>query len=473
GRGARRQRGKEAEAQGSGGAREQEVIGITQSPKSRITYHASRITYHVSRITFYILLLWLIFGTLRIFPYELTFFNDLAGGPENGWRFLAASNTDWRQSWKALRDWQQVTGISFYGPDFKSGVTPEYYGISYTSLASNINGPQPISPVCLYPPAGDYVIRTQTLSTFAIPYLDNYAWFRYHAPTQIIANSLFYYHVPDPVAPIWLAQCSLPSPPLSESVIAGGFGGLTPRALTFDCTQTWIYPNGGTATGWYTLHDQLLQPDTLWNYLYLRPSQPVAPFIARHLAGIPQSFRQWDYHETPAFAAYEWGFPDSPQIQASQMLPSPAITVGYPARAEAIPTSLVAGATVQTPIALEGPLTFLGTGVYVEEETFVLETWWQVTESAIRRPFSLMAHLLTTEGAVVEVGDGLGISPFELQAGDVLVQRHSFPNANIHSQTDPLWLRTGAYWSDNATRWPLDTAFSEADAIFIPLEIPR
>ncbi|MFN3929912.1 MAG: ArnT family glycosyltransferase, partial [Thermoflexus sp.] len=40
-------------------------------------------------------LIWLGIGTLRMTPHYLAYFNELAGGPDNGWRYLADSNTDW------------------------------------------------------------------------------------------------------------------------------------------------------------------------------------------------------------------------------------------------------------------------------------------------------------------------------------------------------------------------------------------
>ncbi len=38
-----------------------------------------------------------------IFPYEIAFFNELTGGPQNGYRYLIDSNLDWGQGYKALR----------------------------------------------------------------------------------------------------------------------------------------------------------------------------------------------------------------------------------------------------------------------------------------------------------------------------------------------------------------------------------
>ncbi|MBC7227094.1 MAG: glycosyltransferase family 39 protein [Thermoflexales bacterium] len=49
--------------------------------------------------------MWYVGTTLRIFPYEIAYFNEVAGGPYNGHHYLVDSNLDWGQSIKALRRW--------------------------------------------------------------------------------------------------------------------------------------------------------------------------------------------------------------------------------------------------------------------------------------------------------------------------------------------------------------------------------
>jgi len=81
-----------------------------------------------------------------------------------------------------------------------------------------------------------------------------------------------------------------------------------------------------------------------------------------------------------------------------------------------------------------------------------VETWWQVTDGPITRPFSVMAHLLDPDGVVLGTADGLGVSPLVLAPGDVVVQRHRFSRPEAGGA---LWLRTGVYWLDTMARWPV------------------
>ena len=51
------------------------------------------------------LLLWSIVSPLRYYPYEISYFNELAGGPENGYRYLLDANVDWGQDLLRMKYW--------------------------------------------------------------------------------------------------------------------------------------------------------------------------------------------------------------------------------------------------------------------------------------------------------------------------------------------------------------------------------
>jgi hypothetical protein len=75
------------------------------------------------------LLAWYAVGTLRVHPHYLAYFNELAGGPRQGYRRLVDSSLDWGQDLKGLKAWldrHQAAGVklSYFGM-----ADPEYYGI--------------------------------------------------------------------------------------------------------------------------------------------------------------------------------------------------------------------------------------------------------------------------------------------------------------------------------------------------------
>src|SRR3989344_5715028 len=58
---------------------------------------------------------WLLTETLMVFPYYLTYFNQLAGGPSGGHRYVVDSNLDWGQDLKRLADWVDKNNIKKIG----------------------------------------------------------------------------------------------------------------------------------------------------------------------------------------------------------------------------------------------------------------------------------------------------------------------------------------------------------------------
>lgn len=50
------------------------------------------------------LLLWLAVASWRVHPHYIPYFNELAGGPDNGWRWLIDSNLDWDQDRERVRN---------------------------------------------------------------------------------------------------------------------------------------------------------------------------------------------------------------------------------------------------------------------------------------------------------------------------------------------------------------------------------
>jgi hypothetical protein len=81
------------------------------------------------------LLGWHVTESVRIAPHYLAYFNQLAGGPANGWRHLVDSSLDWGQDLPGLKTWLARHGggqpvfLSYFGTG-----EPDYYGIKATRL---------------------------------------------------------------------------------------------------------------------------------------------------------------------------------------------------------------------------------------------------------------------------------------------------------------------------------------------------
>ena len=78
--------------------------------------------------------LWLLLGTVRIYPHYLAYFNELAGGPDRGYKILLDSNLDWGQDLPGLAEYMRThrvdkVNLAYFGP-----ADPALYGIRYDLL---------------------------------------------------------------------------------------------------------------------------------------------------------------------------------------------------------------------------------------------------------------------------------------------------------------------------------------------------
>jgi 4-amino-4-deoxy-L-arabinose transferase-like glycosyltransferase len=357
----------------------------------------------------------------RIAPHYLTYFNVLAGGPKEGYRYLVDSNLDWGQSFKALRAYFDEHDVEQSWLSHYTYADPALYGVAYEPAPPSPGVPA-LLPARFNPAPGVYAIGATTLQGVMSVDPDMYSWFRQREPEARPGNGIFVYRVeePDPSV-VWLAQCTAPVAPLTPDVAREGFGRDDLRLAYFDCTQSWLYPTGGQMAGWYALHRAItLERDD---------------FIEGRLTDTHLSYEQRGDRASPAFVIYEQ--PTGPKEAACTGDAQP----------------------------LDGPLDFLGyralQGAVSAGETVELMTCWRVTglpgasgSSAEMRPLSLMLHLVGPGGAPLVVGDGLGVPLESWQVGDVIVQRHRLA-VPLEAPAGEYMLYTGAYWLDTLERWSI------------------
>jgi len=349
-----------------------------------------------------VLLVWYVVGTARIFPHDLAYFNELAGGPDGGYNWLVDSNLDWGQNLKELKIWLDAHGVERVFLSQFSPSRPEVYGIQATLLP-----PSPrAAPFARFDPApGWYAIGATTLQGAYTPDVDTFAYFRVMTPTARIGHAMFVYHVPEQPKGQWVAQCASPTPLLDADEIKAGFGRADLRVAQFDCSTSWWYP-AGSAPGWYVLPFRAELP----------PGATLAA-QARHADG--NSF--YNVYRTFVWSAHE---------------------------------------SQPRPIKTDGPLDFIDyeidRGRVLAGESVELRTVW-IVKQVPHRLLSLMAHIVRSDGTPIAVGDGLGVPIEQWQPGDVIVQRHRLL---IPKGTPPgsYSIQTGGYWLDTLERWALQDA---------------
>ena len=140
------------------------------------------------------LCLWQAAATAWAFPHYLAYFNELAGGPSNGWRLLADSNVDWGQGLKGLRQWMARNGVTRLKLAYFGTADVKYYGVN----ADRLPGYQPAPPATTVREIrpGDVVAVSATLlqglyvDEAMLPVLGR---LRSLPPLAVVGHSIFVY----------------------------------------------------------------------------------------------------------------------------------------------------------------------------------------------------------------------------------------------------------------------------------------
>ncbi|CAN5834259.1 phospholipid carrier-dependent glycosyltransferase [soil metagenome] len=135
-----------------------------------------------------------------VYPHNLSFFNVFAGGPANGFRYLADSNVDWGQDLKRLKRWMEERQVAHINLAYFGTAEPSYHGITRTDLwGTTIPG---VAPSAMGPPhLPGYVAVSVTLLD-GVPFGERerqfYAPLREREPAAKIGGSIRVYWVEKP-----------------------------------------------------------------------------------------------------------------------------------------------------------------------------------------------------------------------------------------------------------------------------------
>jgi hypothetical protein len=144
------------------------------------------------------MVIWLTVASVMIFPHYLTFFNELAGGPQNGYKILVDSNLDWGQDLIGLREYMTQENIPSVKLSYHGPADPSAYGVVYEPLPGypyNQWTSDTVPDVLLNPPGGVYAISVNNLQGLRFKNHDLYATFRQRKPDAIVGNSIFIYRI--------------------------------------------------------------------------------------------------------------------------------------------------------------------------------------------------------------------------------------------------------------------------------------
>jgi len=142
------------------------------------------------RLTVVLLLCWFAAESFFIRPHYLAYFNELVGGPRNGYRCLVDSSLDWGQDLPALRDWLDAhhsneptrSYVCYFG-----AASLDDYGIRSTRLGRYRT--EPLPPLT----GGTYCVSATALQGTFLPIVGHWTPAReaeYQALAQAFAKGL-------------------------------------------------------------------------------------------------------------------------------------------------------------------------------------------------------------------------------------------------------------------------------------------
>jgi len=145
------------------------------------------------RVLLLALLGWLAVGAVMIFPHPLAYFNELVGGPEEGYRYLVDSNLDWGQDLKRLARYQREHALGKIYLAYFGTADPDYYGIEYECMPSYgwlacADAPTPHS--------GTLAVSATCLQGGCTEDPAVYRWLLDEEPIAKIGYSIFIYSLP-------------------------------------------------------------------------------------------------------------------------------------------------------------------------------------------------------------------------------------------------------------------------------------
>jgi hypothetical protein len=133
-------------------------------------------------------------SSLRVYPHSLSYFNELAGGPERGYEHLADSNIDWAQDMFFLKAWAdrhpeaRPLGFACYYIDYRH-VIGTFYGQVPPDPPVDARFVNPREAEAYGPWPGWYAVDVTSMLS------KGYTYFRRLKPVDRAGYSIYIYHI--------------------------------------------------------------------------------------------------------------------------------------------------------------------------------------------------------------------------------------------------------------------------------------
>ena len=134
-------------------------------------------------------------SSLRIAPHQLAYFNEIIGGPDEGYRYLVDSNLDWGQDLKNLKAYMEKEKLPIIYLSYFGSAPPSYYGIRYQYVPGSwpLEWPPPSEKVPASLPRKLLAISANHMQDISNADAPLFPWLRTRKPIEKIGYSIFIY----------------------------------------------------------------------------------------------------------------------------------------------------------------------------------------------------------------------------------------------------------------------------------------
>jgi len=171
-----------------------QIAKMVQKAKENFNFKSKALIF-----TVFFLLSWYVVENIKVYPLYLTYFNQAAGGPSGGYRYVTDSNLDWGQDLIRFSDWVKKNNIPKIELDYFGWADQSYYLGSHFEWLWREK----------YSGAEDFKARNKSDGWLAIsitylqetqgpverPQYPNYLWLKSYQPVTIIGHSIFVYRI--------------------------------------------------------------------------------------------------------------------------------------------------------------------------------------------------------------------------------------------------------------------------------------
>jgi hypothetical protein len=401
---------------------------------------------------------WSVWSGLAIYPHYLAFYNEIAGGPDGGWRYLVDSNVDWGQDLKGLKRWMEEHGVDRIKLGYVGEAHPPYYGIDFEPLPSSPDRwEHPLYHDLYYadPAPGLYAISANLIQGRNLVDPQTYSWFREREPMDKVGYSIFIYEVPrhGPEAVVMGLSGLVPADIRPEDYARLGTNDV--RVLWFDVARALAFPGEESIQHVFAAADAA--PHPLLAHLW-RPDASL-PLEARDgravtlYSGLDRS--AYDaYVQANAGTSFIWHLP------AARFAPGDPANHG-----ELLDLPVYFGDTLSLVCYDLAPKS-----VHPGDEVDVVTYW--VVRAPAEGGLRLFVHLLDAASVYSGGEDRLDVWYDNWQGGDRLVQVQQVP---VHAGTSPGTYQVEIGWYDPETmvRLPVlrDGAWIGDRVLLSPVEV--